>query len=152
MKNVNLNRQFVNIKIGCEKGKRKHGPMQGCLKVKHHHERRHLCPPRWQEHICLDFRVSPNEEPQTIWRAVDLEPMGTLNVENRSVAPIELIVTKQHGQEIIEEVQAKSAISMTLKELEKVEVACQSEPPTTFCYGRLRLHLIIPYTKEHHCR
>lgn len=147
MKNVNLNRQVVNIKIGCEKGQRK----RGCLRVKHHPEQRRAIKRIWNESICLDFRVTLQDSPQILWRAIDLEPMGSLNVENRSIEPMMLFMTTQHGQEISEEVKPKTTLSLTLKAIEKVEVSCDSAVPTSVCYGRLRLHLIIPCTHERHC-
>ncbi|MEY4480166.1 MAG: hypothetical protein RLZZ267_844 [Bacillota bacterium] len=146
MKNVNLNRQVVNIKIGCPKGKKKkhHWQNQGCLKVKHQPEQRYRYLPRWCENICIDFRVTQQDSPQTIWRAIDLEPMGTLNLENRSFEPITLIVSNQHGHEVSEDVSPKSTLSMTLQELERIEVACLAVNPNLPCFGRLRLHLVIP--------
>jgi hypothetical protein len=91
----------------------------------------------------LDFRVTQKDSPLTIWRAIDLIPMGSLKVENRSNEPLEIYVTKQFGHPIVETVPPKSTISLTLRTLEKIAVSSMGTNVNAICFGQLRLRLLV---------
>lgn len=135
MKNVNVNRQVVNVQVGVGRG---------CLKVRHRHRKhRHVCHPHWRERLCFDFRVAPRQGSQTLWRAVHVTPMGSVQVENRGADPFDIQVDFRHGMPTITTVQPRSTFALTARDIEEISVHADAFQGNNPLVGRVRIMLHI---------
>lgn len=142
MKNVNLNRQVVNVRVGVG---------VGCLRVKHrhrkscHHRPRPSKSPRWIERLCLDFRITPRQATQTIWRAIDVVPMGSVQIENRGAVPFDVHIQLRHGNAVQQTIPPRSAFALTTRGIEQISVSGTDENGNNPCVGRVRILLrVVP--------
>jgi hypothetical protein len=140
MRNVNLNRQVVKVQVGVN---------TGCLKVRHRHRKpchptsRHPRAVRWVERLCFDFRVNPRQAEQTLWQAVDVTPMGSMQIENRGIDPFDIHIDVRHGSEVVQTVQPRSTFALTARGMVQISVRTSSEIGNNPSFGRLRLLLRI---------
>ncbi len=158
--NRNKNLQVVNMKLGCDKKKKKRR-----VTVVKKIVRKIIQAPMLkdqqknflQETVCVDFNLSSSSGPQLLWTGVDVLPIGSLVIDNQSAEALLLNIKQSQGEFVTHEVQPRTELSLTVKGITSVEVICKPQvayhsyldvtkhgTKPKVCFGNLKLHLFIP--------
>lgn len=80
---------------------------------------------------------------QTLWRAIDVVPMGSMQIENRGADPFDVHIQLRHGNAVQQTVQPRSAFALTARGIEQISVRGTDGNGNNLCVGRLRILLRV---------